>query len=145
LWSRIQADSTKQEAGSSSIRPAFRIPRVWVSRLSYGFASLFFAALISFAALKTRNGETELGSVEGGVSNSGPELVSGRIPNSEISGEIFVLEPFSYQGDWLLGGGDLRIDPEGEELFLLDQRSFGEDTLLYSLPVYSGDVRLTSY
>ncbi|MCH7761628.1 zf-HC2 domain-containing protein, partial [candidate division TA06 bacterium] len=43
LWSRIQSESTKQEAGTSSIRSAFRIPRVWVPRLSHGFAFLFLA------------------------------------------------------------------------------------------------------
>lgn len=152
LWKRIEDLRLSTAAPSSTrtrntayeiSRSVFLIPKLWIPRLSYGFASLLFAALITFSVLKVRQGGVEMGSTERGVSPSRAEEFS---PSpSEIEGKIYVLEPLSNGGDWLLAPTDLRFVPAGDEIFLIDNRALGGDTLVYSLPVYSGEMGLVSY
>jgi hypothetical protein len=124
LWNKIK---TPEPAKKHS---AFQFPKIWIPRLSYGFASLLLTAIITFTALNLNKKNNELGNSIWGVEDSDPEFISGQSTTSAFPEEIYVLEP---------------IIPEREELYMLDHTSYGEDTLNYILPVFSGNVRLVSY
>ena len=127
LWDRIQTESTKSEVQNTPIRSSFLFPLPSFRTLSVGFASLLLAAVVTFTALSLRK--------EGGKSG----IVGVETPTFEFripEGEIF--DPatrFQFPITTVME----------EEIFLLDNRSYGGDSLIYSLPVYTTGVRLVSY
>ena len=128
LFGRIREFERSQSHPSES----GSIWKVLQTRWVYGFASLLFASLLLLSVFTLwKRGGRIYGRAESSL----------RIPEKEV----FVLEPYSYWGEGPQSSEDLSKNAMGEALFLLDQRTAGGDTLFYSLPLYSGEIRLVSY
>jgi hypothetical protein len=127
LWNRIK--TPVRVKGHS----AFHFPRILIPRLSYGFATLLLTAIITFTALNLHKESDEMGNSNWGVEDLDPELISGQTQTPAFPEEIYVLDPI------------VPVPIQKEELYMLDHTSYGEDSLIHFLPVYSGNLRLVSY